>query len=48
MAWTIAPPLKMSDYEMKGDRPGPDLGQDSEAILREAGLGPDEVKAILG
>jgi crotonobetainyl-CoA:carnitine CoA-transferase CaiB-like acyl-CoA transferase len=45
---TVSPPMRLSGYEMLGDRPAPALGADSEAILREAGLGPDEVKSILG
>ena len=44
----VSPPLRLSGYEMLGNKPAPALGADSEAILREAGLSPDEVKAILG
>ena len=45
---TIAPPVHLSAHPMRGDRPAPALGAESEQILREAGLSPDEVKAILG
>jgi crotonobetainyl-CoA:carnitine CoA-transferase CaiB-like acyl-CoA transferase len=45
---TIAPPLRLSAYEMKGDRAAPALGADGEAVLREAGLSDDEVAALLG
>ncbi len=45
---TIAPPLKMSRHEMRGERPGPALGEESEALLREAGLSPEEITSLLG
>ena len=45
---TVAPPMRLSAYEMKGDRPAPKLGEESVAILRDAGLSPEEVEAILG
>jgi crotonobetainyl-CoA:carnitine CoA-transferase CaiB-like acyl-CoA transferase len=45
---TVSPPLRLSAYEMKGDRPAPILGEESVAILRDAGLSPEEVEAILG
>jgi crotonobetainyl-CoA:carnitine CoA-transferase CaiB-like acyl-CoA transferase len=45
---TVAPPLRLSAYAMRGDRPAPALGAEGEQILREAGLSADEVAAILG
>jgi crotonobetainyl-CoA:carnitine CoA-transferase CaiB-like acyl-CoA transferase len=45
---TVAPPLQLSAYPMRGERPAPALGDEGERILREAGLSADEVKAILG
>jgi crotonobetainyl-CoA:carnitine CoA-transferase CaiB-like acyl-CoA transferase len=45
---TVAPPLQLSAYAMRGDRPAPALGAEGEQILREAGLSADEVAAILG
>lgn len=43
---TIAPPLKMSRYEMRGEKPAPALGADNEALLREAGLTPEEIDEL--
>ncbi len=45
---TIAPPLRLSEYEMRAERPAPDLGADSESVLREAGLSESEIAAALG
>ena len=45
---TVAPPLQLSAFEMRGERPAPALGADGVDILKEAGLGDDEVKSILG
>ena len=45
---TITPPVKLSAFEMKGNRPAPALGADGHEVLKEAGLTEDEVKAILG
>jgi crotonobetainyl-CoA:carnitine CoA-transferase CaiB-like acyl-CoA transferase len=45
---TVSPPLALSAYEMKGERPAPALGADGAEILREVGLSDAEVKAILG
>ena len=44
---TVAPPLRMSAHPLRGDRPGPELGADGEAVLREAGLSDDEIAAAL-
>ncbi len=44
---TVAPPLEMSAHAMKGNRPAPDLGADGEAVLREAGLSEQEIRALL-
>jgi formyl-CoA transferase len=45
---TIRPPLRMSAYEMKGERPAPALGADAESVLREAGLTSAEIAEVLG
>jgi crotonobetainyl-CoA:carnitine CoA-transferase CaiB-like acyl-CoA transferase len=44
---TVAPPLRMSRHDMPGTAPAPELGADGEAVLREAGLTPDEIRAAL-
>lgn len=45
---TISPPISLSAFEMKGERPAPALGADGAEILREVGLSNEEVKSILG
>jgi crotonobetainyl-CoA:carnitine CoA-transferase CaiB-like acyl-CoA transferase len=45
---TVAPPLCLSEYEMRAERPAPALGADSESVLREAGLSESEITAALG
>jgi len=45
---TIAPPMQLSAFEMRGERPAPALGADSADVLSEAGLSDEEVKSILG
>jgi len=45
---TVGPPLRMSASAMPADRPGPALGADGEALLREAGLSEAEIRAALG
>lgn len=45
---TVGPPLRLSAHPMPSDRPGPDLGADAEALLREAGLSDEELRAVLG
>jgi crotonobetainyl-CoA:carnitine CoA-transferase CaiB-like acyl-CoA transferase len=44
---TIGPPFQMSDFQMDASRPAPDLGVDSEAVLREAGLDPAAIAKAL-
>ncbi|MDX1648501.1 MAG: CoA transferase [Myxococcota bacterium] len=44
---TVGPPLRLSGHPMPADRPGPDLGADAEAVLREAGLSEEELAAAL-
>ena len=44
---TVAPPLCLSEYEMRAERPAPALGADSESVLREAGLSESEIAAAL-
>ncbi len=45
---TVGPPLRLSAHEMRAERPAPALGADGEAVLREAGLSPEEIAAALG
>jgi crotonobetainyl-CoA:carnitine CoA-transferase CaiB-like acyl-CoA transferase len=45
---TVSPPLSLSAFEMKGDRPAPALGADGHEILREAGLSDEEIASIIG
>jgi crotonobetainyl-CoA:carnitine CoA-transferase CaiB-like acyl-CoA transferase len=45
---TVGPPLRLSGHPMPADHPGPDLGADTEAVLREAGLSDEELRAVLG
>lgn len=45
---TVAPPLKLSAFAMDGSRPGPELGEAGESVLREAGLSDEEIAAALG
>ena len=44
---TIAPPLRMSGSPMPGTAPAPELGADSEAVLREAGVDDETIALIL-
>jgi crotonobetainyl-CoA:carnitine CoA-transferase CaiB-like acyl-CoA transferase len=44
---TIAPPLRLSSHPMERSRPGPELGEHSSEILREAGLSQEEITAVL-
>ena len=44
---SVAPPLRLSGYELRSDRAAPELGVDAEAILEEAGLAPAEIAAAL-
>ena len=40
---TVGPPFKMSAAELVGNRPAPELGVDTHAVLREAGLSDAEI-----
>ncbi len=44
---TIAPPVKLSAFEMLGNRPAPSLNADGHDILRMAGLSDEEIAAAL-
>jgi crotonobetainyl-CoA:carnitine CoA-transferase CaiB-like acyl-CoA transferase len=44
---TVAPPLRLSAHDMNAEKPAPRLGADSEAILAEAGLSPEEIRKVL-
>lgn len=44
---TVGPPLLMSGHEMPADRPAPELGADSAAVLGAAGLSADEIRRAL-
>lgn len=45
---TVAPPVKLSGYELRVRRAGPALGAHSQEVLREAGLSEAEIAAALG
>ncbi len=45
---TVAPPVRLSSHAMRGERPAPPLGADTEDALRDAGLGEEEIAAALG
>ena len=44
---TVAPPLRMSGYDIAGTAPAPALGADTDAILREAGVDDETIALIL-
>lgn len=44
---SVAPPVRMSAHPMRGQRPAPELGADSEALLREIGLSDAALCAAL-
>ena len=43
---TVAPPVKMSRHEMRGEKPAPALGAENESLLRRAGLNDDEIASL--
>lgn len=45
-ALQFAPPLRMSEYEFKVERPAPAAGEHTDEILREAGFSTEEVAAL--
>ena len=44
---SVAPPLRMSGFDLRSRRPAPGLGEDSEQVLAEAGLTPEEIERAL-
>jgi crotonobetainyl-CoA:carnitine CoA-transferase CaiB-like acyl-CoA transferase len=42
----FAPPFKLSEFRFEARSSPPEQGADSEAILREAGFGPDEIDRL--
>jgi len=44
---TVTAPLRLSQWPMRGELPAPPLGGDAEALLREAGLGEEEIRGAL-
>jgi crotonobetainyl-CoA:carnitine CoA-transferase CaiB-like acyl-CoA transferase len=45
---TVGTPFLMSDFDMPANRPAPELGADSAAVLREAGVSEDAIVALVG
>ncbi len=43
---TVAPPFRIDGVDLGPRRAAPDLDGDGEAVLREAGLEPDEIAAV--
>ena len=43
---SVGPPFKMSAHAMPASRPAPELGADTETVLRRAGLTPDEIEKL--
>jgi crotonobetainyl-CoA:carnitine CoA-transferase CaiB-like acyl-CoA transferase len=45
---TVGTPFLMSAFPMPANQPAPELGADSRAVLREAGLSEDEIAKLVG
>lgn len=44
---TVAPPLKMSGHALDARAPAPELGADTEAVLREAGMAEEDIALLV-
>jgi len=44
---TVGTPFLMSDFAMPANRPAPELGADSAAVLREAGLSAEQIAKLV-
>jgi crotonobetainyl-CoA:carnitine CoA-transferase CaiB-like acyl-CoA transferase len=44
---SVAPPIRLSGFDMRSRRSAPELGADSRAVLAEAGLSDDEIDRAL-
>ena len=45
---TVGTPFKMSAHDMPASRPAPELGADTDSVLRRAGLTPAEIEKLRG
>ncbi len=45
---TVGTPFLMSAFQMPANRPAPELGADSQSLLREAGLSDAEIAKLVG
>ncbi|MFI5317334.1 MAG: CaiB/BaiF CoA transferase family protein [Myxococcota bacterium] len=43
---SVGPPFRMSSHSMPANRPAPELGADSAAVLADAGLSADEIAKL--
>ncbi len=45
---TVGTPFLLSDFAMPANRPAPELGADTAAVLREAGVSEDAIEKLVG